>query len=389
MKKETLFRAGAAFFIVLFLGEIMLLGTRTGSDAGTTPTPTAQPQVPFAGEGLAESKVLSLSNQFLAECNATDVSVLAKVRSIGGVESAVLEQQGLFISSNATGENATSDLTDELAGALSEYCEGFSLLRVGYVLPAEHLRLSPANASSGLPPRNLSNYTVLAYAQSRTMPGVLALVDYRTAENSTAPMRYSVQMAYSSISLIAAREEAAHPPEYFSGKATARAEVAALLPRLVATCNPAQNLTAQNITDEIRRVNGTMGVTADANSYGIEIANESLARQIASILASNLRCEPAAKIARVGLLVPQNGSACEPFPAFPYNDRASFVGNGIEGPECKNVSFKKMALYLQAMGAPGIPSSIGVDAALGETVEVQLTASLVGGKVASLLGQAG
>ena len=194
MNKQDILRYLTIFIIIAFVGEIFILGFRSGGEVAT-PTPVASTRT-FAGTGDAAIKVTKLTNQFLVECNTTDETVLDRVRNIAGVESATYETAGIVFATTPVLENETAIVTANVATVLEDSCEGFAFYRLAYVLPQNNVSLTGTQKTGNVTVNTtvtITNYTLLSYSQLVSSPGVQALVDYRTSLNSTPTAKFSVE----------------------------------------------------------------------------------------------------------------------------------------------------------------------------------------------------
>jgi hypothetical protein len=394
LNKQDILRYITIFIIIAFVGEIFLLGFRSGGEATPTPTPAAVSRT-FTGTGGAPIRIARLTSQFLAECNTTDETVLDKVKGTGGVESATYETSGIVFSTIPALENDTAIVTAAVASRLEDSCEGFALYRFAYVLPRGSVELTGTQKTGNVTVKNATatatNYSLLSSAQLLSSPGVQALIDYRTTDNSTAVAQFSVEMLNGIIRKSSAKEIISTPQAEFSGSGMIMGRVEQMVPRLLARCTPAENQTPANVSAALSSLNLTFFEDSVTTDLYVVSYNQSVttANKTAEAIKAALSCKAPVQVFQLGLVLPQNGSTCEKIVTYVYADRTEFQGEGPYAGGCRNLSFRKLNTYALAQGAEGVITALDVSSVVNKTVQARVTASTQNGFVTSAIAQEG
>ena len=389
MDKKNWLRYFTIFMILAFVGEIVVIGIGFNkADGGRSVTPTPYAAKIFSGQGTVSARVVSLSSQFLANCNTSNASAaLESVRAIKGVQTAVFDQAGLIFALNKTGDANDSQRAIGLAfDAIQEKCEdGFTLYRIGYTVPEAQVTVTNQSGES----LNVSNYTIQSYAQSVSIPGIPTLLDFRHKENDSAPVALSIETINSQPRRVVAEEQLFSPQAFFQGAGEAIGKVVSVLPRLIVTCRADENKSAE-IPAILQSVNGTGQVSPDASgTYSLSYSNETDAGRIISEIRSKLGfCQqPGPGISRIGFLLPENGSACQPG-EFNETGRTGFVGGGFDtGQDCKYISFDRMLASAAGQNLPAIPAALGVETKTNDTAKARITIAMANGRITSLYAE--
>ena len=393
MKKQDIIKYITIFIIIAFIGETLIIafGSRSTDQEIATPTPTAVARV-FSGTGNAAIHLVKQTGQYFIECNATDAMVLSKLQNINGVESAITEQQNLLFTTTSP-ENDT-DAVGAVASLLEKSCDGYLLYRIGYVLPNAPVQLTGMYSNSNnTTTLFVSNYSLLSFAQLRSMTGVQAMLDYRTTTNTTdAVATFTVETINGIVRKATAKQLITTAQSSFSGSGMVMGTVSQVVPRLLVRCAPDGNYTTENITFALDKLNYTYFADHTATDLYVLDYNASVAsanQTAEKVKAALAFCKPAAQVFSLGLVTPQNGSTCEKIVTYVYNESTEFDGTTDNGKECRGITFQKLLTYAAEQGVNGIITALDVNTAINKTVQARVTAGIVNGRVVNAIAQEG
>jgi hypothetical protein len=394
MDKQKIFRYLTIFFMLAFIGEIFVIGFGARQDT-TTPSPTPVPVQTFSGQGTVRVKVTGVSSQYFANCSSVDLGIAANVSAIQGVDTAFYDASGLTFAlkkqgnaTNATNQTAANATTanatlSSVAALLENACDtGFTLYRVAYSVPQEKLAL--VNGSGGT--LNLSNYSILSYAQSVSAPGIITLVDYRKTVNDTAEVVAFGEFVNGVPQRLVAQEIQTAPQASFSGTSMVRATVLGTTSHIVVSCPGANENDSLRVPSILENINGTTSLSQDApNAYGLQVNASQMDSIIAEIEAKLSFCTPIPVIKKLGLVQLDNGTTCAG--AINFSDRTEFNGTENGQAACKPFTFSKITLANPTYA--GVPALLRIASNVNDTVSAQLSIASTNGRIDNVIAEEG
>ena len=371
--------------LVLFVLEIFIvgIGNKNSNLQNATPTPVAISM--FTGVGTAPSVVKSVTNQYYAECNTTDLTLSGKIENISGVTSAAFDQDGIIFTISKDRLNESDAISSEAQNLLGGGCaDGFNFYRIAYVLPLGNLQLA---AISGNQTRIVSNYSLLSFSQALSMPGISAFVFYPLAPGAIANMTYAIQFANSAPQRATAKEDLSFIPKAsFAGDSIVKAFVMATAPRLLVLCST--NSTEQdrfNIAS-LRALAGVQNTSLAQGMYIVDYNKSTVnSGQLANLMGLAVsNCSGGPRISKVGFVQPTNGSDyCSNANSTGFAETAQTEFDGITG--CKNFTFNAMMTHALTSGQFGIPALLSPATNENASIEATISLTSLGGKITNVV----
>ena len=385
MNKEKKMQYFALACLILFVLEIFIVGIGNRNSNLSDQTPTPLPVQTFTGVGMAPSVVKSVTNQYYAECNTTDLTLSGKIANISGVTSAAFDQQGVIFSISKDRLNDSDAISSEAQRLFEAGCEdGFSFYRAAYVMPLGNLQLF---STTGNQTRSVSNYSLLSFAQALSMPGITAFVYYPLAPGAVANMTYAVQFANSVPQRATAKEDLSFIPKVsFAGESIIKATIIATAQRLLILCKTnSSEQDASNIAS-LKALPGVLNTSAEQGMYIVDF-NKSVANpgQLANRSgAAIIGCDGGPRISKVGFVQPTNGSDwCSSTNSTQFAETKQTEFNSLTG--CKNFTFNAMMMHSVASGQFGIPALLNPATEENSTIEATLSLTSLGSSITNVV----